>query len=209
MAGVRATSPEDAWPPHKKGAPLPGAGIFAMRLFLASLSVPFIVCLIGYAKMRSNVSWEPGSRELPALLWLSTLCLLFCSVAVQVAKACAKSDHYRGMRSACLSVLLIGGAFLVCQTQAWLELADQNRALLAEGVPELAPRVFIASFSLLTGLHAVHVIAGLVLQSIVTVKAFRRRYWSLHHPGITYTALYWHFLGCAWLLIFAALSLGT
>ena len=63
--------------------------------------------------------------------------------------------------------------------------------------------------TLIAGLHAVHVIGGLVCQVVVTVKAYRGRYWSLHHTGLTYSALYWHFLGGVWLIVFVALLIGT
>jgi heme/copper-type cytochrome/quinol oxidase subunit 3 len=58
---------------------------------------------------------------------------------------------------------------------------------------------------MLTGLHAAHVVGGIALLAIVAARSFRGRYGSGHHPGITYAAMYVHFLDGIWLVLFAVL----
>jgi heme/copper-type cytochrome/quinol oxidase subunit 3 len=63
------------------------------------------------------------------------------------------------------------------------------------------------TFYLLTGLHALHVIGGMVLLGAVTAKAFAGRYSATYHPGVTYAAMYWHFLDVVWLVMFVLIFL--
>ena len=48
----------------------------------------------------------------------------------------------------------------------------------------------------MTGLHAVHVLGGLVPLAMVTVAAYQGMYGRKKHAAVRYTAVYWHFLDC-------------
>ncbi len=205
-AGPPASDRKDFWQPHTHGEAPPGVGMFALKIFLVSLCVPFIVCLIGYFHMRNNVAWQP--RELPSLLWLSTGLIILTSFGVEGARQSVRKDHYKRLRGYCVLVLALGGLFLVCQTIAWHGLVSHHLPSITEE-QDLSLRVFVATFFMLTGLHAIHVVGGLVLQSVITVRVYRRRYWSLYYPGLSYSAFYWHFLAGAWLLVFTTLLLGS
>ena len=60
------------------------------------------------------------------------------------------------------------------------------------------------TFYMLTGLHGVQVIGGLIPLAVVTFQAFRGRYTATDHRGVTYGAMYWHFLDGMWLVMFGA-----
>ncbi len=95
----------------------------------------------------------------------------------------------------------LGVGFMVCQGFAW------ERLLHIHLLPGL--RHYALTFYMLTGLHAIHVVGGLLLMGWVIVQAHRGRYWSYHHPGILYNTMYWHFLGVAWVLLFGVLVVGS
>ena len=174
-----------------------------MRLFVVSLAVPFLVCIVGYAWLRIIAEeWLPaGVRPIPNLFWLSTVLVIGSSLTAHAALHSARHDRVRAIRRWTLSTLLLGVGFMSCQAIAWQELADLHRD---HGV-----RLFTATFYLLTGLHAVHVLGGLLVQACVTVRAHQGRYWSFHHPGIQFTSIYWHFIDATWLLVFGTLWFGT
>ena len=89
----------------------------------------------------------------------------------------------------------VGAAFLVAQAANWLRIdAGAGRSMLVFG------------FWMLTVLHALHVLGGLVPLAIATARAGRGRYLNDPEP-VELVASYWHFLGITWLAIFAALSL--
>lgn len=179
----------------------PGTGLLGMRIFLGVLAVLFLASLTGYVVTRSNAEvWPPpGVPELPAGLWFSTLVILLCSLTIALALRAIRM----GERSACarwLGITLgLGLVFLACQAINWF-------ALVAA---DFGPRanLYAFLFYLLTALHALHVIGGLVPLGIVTGKALAGRYGSGWHPGVTYMAMYWHFLDAVWVVLFVVLYL--
>ena len=62
-------------------------------------------------------------------------------------------------------------------------------------------------FYALTGLHAVHVLGGLVPLAIVTVAAYQGMYGRKKHAAVRYTAIYWHFLAVVWCAVFTVVYL--
>jgi cytochrome c oxidase subunit 3 len=207
---VTVTATQDT--PHEGPAgpagpnPRPGPGDmgrFGMKLFLASLSMLFAAGMIGYlvVRLRSD-SWPPkGAPELPMGLWISTLILLVSSGTIHRAVESARADRQRGLRFGLLATTVLGVAFLISQTLNWVTLAAMN---LTAGA-----NLYAFTFYVLTGLHAAHVIGGVVLLTIVTIKAFRGRYTAGGHVGVVYASMYWHFLDVVWLVMFAVLYLSV
>jgi len=93
----------------------------------------------------------------------------------------------------------LGLAFLFLGVQAWNWWGLISLRLTASS------NLYGFTFFMLTGLHAAHVVGGVVLLSIVFARARAGRYGSGHHPGVTYAAMYWHFLDAIWLLLFAVM----
>jgi cytochrome c oxidase subunit 3 len=59
----------------------------------------------------------------------------------------------------------------------------------------------------MTGLHAVHVIGGLVIFIIILLMAMAGRFGMQHLNLIEYTGLYWHFVDIVWIFLFPLLYL--
>ncbi|MGE3163818.1 MAG: heme-copper oxidase subunit III [Planctomycetota bacterium] len=200
--GIPPTS--QVWPPVEKGQSVPGAGPFGMVLFLVSLTVSFLAVLVAYAvfRVRGGSEWLPADKTgLPDLLWVSNGLIVGCSGAAQWALIAVRNDRRTHLLVALVSTLLLALGFTVCQGFAWREIAREQHL---EGM-----RIYSVTFYLLTGLHALHVIGGFGLQAWVVVRASLRHYWSLFHPGVLYAAMYWHFLGAVWFVLFAVLWSGS
>ncbi len=173
-----------------------------LRLFLVSLSMAFGAVLAFYFIMRSRISpWPPpGTPALPRGLWLSTVLIVASSFTMHAAVRAVRQDRQTALRFAALSTLVLALGFLVSQTFNWV------LAVAAKMPPGL--NMFAITFYLLTGLHALHIAAGLIPLGIVTVRAFLGRYTSAHSAGVRQCATFWHFVDVVWLVIFAALQLG-
>ena len=98
-----------------------------------------------------------------------------------------------------LGAVILGLGFVVIQ------MGYEWPNLLTTG--ELTPRdgLFGASFFLLTGIHGVHVIAGVIANSVVTIKAFRNQFDEKNHGFLEAAGTYWHFVHIVWLFLFAFL----
>ena len=168
-----------------------------MRLLLLSLGILFAAALAGYLIIRSRAAvWPPpGSPELPGGLWASTAILVVLSAVLVMAVGRARAGRASETARRLAAATALGGAFLVAQAANWLRIdAAADRTMLVFG------------FWMLTVLHALHVLGGLLPLAITTACAGRGRYLNDPEP-VELVANYWHFLGLTWLAIFAALSL--
>ena len=170
-----------------------------LAMLVAALSMGFGAVLAFYVIMGVRAPhWPPpGTPHLPRTLWISTALLLVSSGTMQWALRSAKRDRQRSLVVALALTTSLALAFLVSQTLNWF-------LLVAANMPA-SLNMFAACFYLLTGLHGLHIIAALIPLSIVTVKAYRRRYTAAQHSGVSLCAIFWHFLDVIWLLMFAAL----
>ena len=178
-------------------------GKLGMRLLIASLAMLFAASITGYIVVRTRAEvWPPaGMPALPSGLWLSTLLIVLSSVTMAWAVAGIRRDRQRPLRLGLLLTFLLGLAFLASQTVNWFGLVAAN---VRPGA-----NLYAFTFFLLTWLHALHVVGGLVPLGLVTARAWRGGYTAGFHPGVEYTAMYWHFLDVVWLVLFAVLFLGS
>ena len=186
--------------PIRGGRPPRVGGIsprrFGMRLLLLSLGILFAAGLAGYLiiRLRADVWPPPGSPELPGGLWVSTAILAVLSAVLVMAVGRARAGRPSETARLLAAATALGAAFLVAQAANWLRLeAGGERTMLVFG------------FWMLTVLHALHVLGGLVPLAIATARAGRGRYLNDPEP-VELVASYWHFLGLTWLAIFAALA---
>jgi cytochrome c oxidase subunit 3 len=183
-----------------------------MRIFVLSLIMPFLACVAGYFYLRSSFeNWPPPDAVgLPPLLWVCTGLILVTSATVHWGVIAVKSENQRGLKLAMLLTLMTGIAFFVCQSIAFQELVASHRPVSIVNDDEAKQRhLILVTFVLLVGLHLIHVFGGLLLQLVVTVRALLGRYRYYHHPGVTYSMMYWHFLDAMWLVVFVTLWLGN
>lgn len=187
-------------PRRAREGEIPGAGVLGMWLFLATLSVLFLASIAGYLVVRLKAeAWPPpGMPRLPSGLWLSTALLLAGSATVHLAL----SRIRLGGRSATVRWLsaTLTLAILFLLTQAW-----NWSGLIAARMTASTKNLYAFTFFMLTGLHAAHVIGGVILLAVVTARAARGRYGSGRHGGVTYAAMYWHFLDVVWIVLFGVL----
>jgi len=184
------------------------AGKFGVGLFLVSLGVLFATSIVGYLVIRVQLGrdWPDDLPSLPALLWLSTGVLVVSSGTMQWALHSVRHDRQRPFRAAMLLTTYLGIAFLLMQTWCWLEwLGPISQRWAASD----AHRFALAGFYVLTGLHALHVIGGLIPMVMVTHRAMRDGYSSRFHPGVQFVAMYWHFLDAVWIVLLITLQVAT
>lgn len=194
-----------AFQPDREGPePSRGQGVsprrLGMRLFLLSLTILFAACLIGILviRLRSDQWPPPGSPEIPGGLWISTAILAVLSTLLVLAVRAARSGRAAETSRLLAASTALGVAFLAAQVSNWITMT---------GGGEEAQKTMLAfAFWMLTVLHGLHVLGGLVPLSITTVRAARGRYIGNPEP-VELVADYWHFLGITWIAIFAILAL--
>jgi heme/copper-type cytochrome/quinol oxidase subunit 3 len=178
---------------------IPGAGVLGMWIFLATLAVLFLAAIVGYLVVRLNApDWPPkGMPRLPGGLWLATCLLVAASVTVHRALSSIRSGDPARCTRWLAATLALGSGFLAVQGWNWWGLIRLH--LMA------ASNLYAFTFFMLTGLHAAHVIGGIALLAVVLMRSRAGRYGSGRHDAVIYAAMYWHFLGAVWIVLFAVL----
>jgi cytochrome c oxidase subunit 3 len=166
-----------------------------LRVFLAVVTVLFSLLVFAYDARMEAADWRPLAK--PWLLWLNTAMLILSSVALQWARVSARRGQIDGVRVGLLAGGVCAFAFLAGQLMT-------SQQLVALGY-FAATNPAIAFFYLITALHALHLLGGLVAWGRTTSKLWRGFEVVQVRLSIELCAVYWHFLLLVWMGLFGLL----
>jgi cytochrome c oxidase subunit 3 len=170
----------------------------ALRVFLSVVTVIFLLLIVAYADRMSYGDWRPAPQT--NLLWANTFVLILASAAFQWAVYAVRRARFDAMRIG----LLAGGAFtvvfLVGQLLAWRQLANTTYFELTNPA--------VAFFYLITALHGLHLLGGLVAWGRTVVSAWGEFDVARIRQNVELCTLYWHFLLLVWGVLFGLLFSG-
>lgn len=170
---------------------------FALWLFMVSVMMVFAGLTSAFIVRQSEGNWLVF--ELPTILWYNSGVIILSSVFMHWAYISAKKDMLDQLKIALSIATALGVVFLIGQWLSWVELVDQDVYFV--GNPS-------GSFLyILTGLHAVHLISGVIFLIIVLISSFKYQVHSKRLTRLEMCATYWHFLGALWLYLFMFLLL--
>ena len=171
----------------------------ALKVFLGVVTVVFVLLIVAYAGRMAYEDWRPAPQI--RLMWANTLVLFLGSLGLELAQYAVR----RGQQKLLLRSLLAAGLctllFLMGQAQAWRELG----ALVYFDVTNPA----IAFFYLITGLHGLHLLGGLVVWGQTLARLWRGCAIEKVRHSVELCTLYWHFLLLVWLVLFGLLFTGN
>ena len=166
-----------------------------LRVFLVVVTVVFSLIVVTYADRMVLGDW----RSLPKLwlLWLNTGLLIASSVAFQRALVSARREQIGRVRAGLIQAGVLSFAFLAGQLGAWNELAALGYFA--------ATNPASAYFYLITALHGLHLLGGLVAWGRTMARV--QRGWAADQVcmSVELCAIYWHFLLVVWLVLFGLL----
>jgi heme/copper-type cytochrome/quinol oxidase subunit 3 len=172
-------------------------------LFLASEVMLFGSLFASYVLLRVGApTWPDQSAVLSVpLASLNTVVLIASSVTMVLALAAARNGSVAGYRLYMGLTLLGGVLFLVVKA---FEYSDKfSHGLLP------STNNFLGLYFTMTGLHAIHVMAGMVVNAYLWGPGVRM--WQRDRPRfanrIEVAGLYWHFVDLVWIFLFPVLYL--
>ncbi len=169
----------------------PGAFRILIWTACASISAFFAALMIAYVwRAGTGPYWQPV--VFPPVLWLSTSIILASSGTFEVARRVFRRGLWRLASRLFVVTATLGMTFLAAQLVAWRELVKQGAYLMEN------PHG--AFFYLFTGLHAAHLLGGLIALFVIVFGRNKRR------EIVDVTAYYWHFLSVLWVILFAVLK---
>lgn len=170
-----------------------------LNFLIAVISVLFLMLIMAYAGRMAFEDWRPAPP--PQLLWQNTIFLILASVAMEWARYAANNDRLDRVKLGMLGGGIFTAAFITGQILAWQQL---NAMEFFE-----AKNPAIAFFYLITGLHVVHLLGGLVAWGQVVAKLWRSEETSAIRKSVQLCTRYWHFLLIVWLVLFGLLFSGN
>ncbi|GAB3653884.1 hypothetical protein GCM10028791_24230 [Echinicola sediminis] len=170
---------------------------FALWLFIVSVVMIFAALTSAFIVRQGEGNWL--EYDLPEILWFTSGVILLSSASMHWAYVSAKKDQMSSLKLALSITTILGLAFLVGQWFSWVALVERDVYFV--GNPA-------GSFMyVLTGLHGVHLISGVIFLIIVLFSSFKYSIHSKRMNTMEMCATYWHFLGGLWLYLFAFLLL--
>ncbi len=197
------------------GAPVPGhaahadpvAGRIGMWLFLFTEALLFGALFIAYTAdlQLFRVEFERCSRELDRLLGAgNTLILLTSSLTMALAIAALERGRKAPALAALGATLLLAGAFLVVKAFEWGHkfahgLYPDAPAMLDRPAGE---QTFYGLYFVMTGLHALHVLGGIVAILVAAALVAKGRVRADRPGALVNIGLYWHLVDIVWIFLF-------
>jgi cytochrome c oxidase subunit 3 len=167
----------------------------ALWVFLGVATSLFVLFVSAYAMRLGFADWTPLPR--PRLLMLNTALLISASLAMEwTVHAARRADGDNVRRGLWASGLLTFG-FLAGQLFVWKQLNDAGYFVSTSAAT--------AFFYLLTAVHGLHVLGGLVAWARASARAWRGTDTAKVRLGVELCATYWHFLLAVWVVLYALL----
>lgn len=167
---------------HREGI---SAGQVGLWFFLAVATMIFAALLSAYIVRMGSSDWH--SLPKPGLLWLNTAILLLSSAALQWASTALRQGNLKSARLGFVAGVVLSGLFFVGQVWTWFVLQKLGYFLSTNPSSSF--------FYLLTAVHGVHLLGGLIVAAVRSRERFQL------------LVTYGHFLTVVWVVLFGLLVL--
>jgi len=168
------------------------AGVIGFIVAEVSLFAVFVVAYLFY--MGKSLT-GPTPKEILELPIVGTICLLSSSVTVALATRALAAGRIARAGAWLFVTVALGLVFLGGTGREW-------RRMIVEQGFTIGTNLFGTTFYPLVGLHASHVILGLVMLSLCVVFAVSGALKAVHAERVELVSWYWHFVDGVWVVVF-------
>ncbi len=159
-------------------------GIGSILMMFAGLTSAFIV-------KKNQANWI--TFEIPPIFWFSSLAIILSSITVILAGRAFRDRQMKRYRQLLVITALLGIIFVVMQTIGFTDMWNQGLTVNAT--------VSVSFLYVIVGLHALHVVGGVVALLIMVLKAFSRKQKIYSSVPIQLAGTYWHFVDLLWIYL--------
>jgi cytochrome c oxidase subunit 3 len=193
MMNIASTIPIDAQlePPWV----LPNRGTVGMVCLIVAEAAIFMIFFVSYIFYLGKSLTGPYPAQVLELPIFSTICLLSSSFTIHFAVSSLRMGKFRNCTIGLAATVLLGSLFLLETAREWYHLIHD------EGLT-IRTNLFGTTFYSLVGLHATHVLVGLIMLSIALGISLGGRMKQAHSERLEVLSLYWHFVDAIWVAVF-------
>ena len=174
---------------------------FMVWLGIASSLMLFTMLLVTYVVRRAGPGWTDA--KLPFVFLVSTLVIMLSSLTLRNATLAFRHDRFENYRTNLATTVGLGILFMILQSWGW-------RQMIMAGV-EMKDNPSGAFVYIISGIHLLHILIGIIFLGTVLAEALRRRpyvdsfVYSVNPPNrlkLKLISLYWHFVDVLWIGLF-------
>ncbi len=173
---------------------LPSRGRVGMFSLIIGESAIFTIFVVAYVYYIGRSTYGPTPQILDVPIF-NTICLLSSSFTIIFAEHAIQRGAMRRFAALWALTMLLGIEFLAGTAIEW-------RKLIFDDGLTIRANLFGTTFYSLVGLHASHVIVGLIMLSLVMIFTLLGRVEQRHAERIQVLSLYWHFVDAVWVVVF-------
>jgi cytochrome c oxidase subunit 3 len=174
---------------------LPHRGVVGMACLIIAESAIFIIFVVAYVYYIGKSLSGPTPAQVLELPILGTVCLLSSSATVHFAVSALRKNNVRGCTMWLAGTVLLGALFLMGTAREWYHLIHDFGLTIRTNL-------FGTTFYSLVGLHATHVVIGLIMLTTALALSLGGRVKEKHAERLEVLSLYWHFVDGVWVVVF-------
>jgi cytochrome c oxidase subunit 3/cytochrome o ubiquinol oxidase subunit 3 len=163
-------------------------------------SAIFTIFVVAYIFYIGKSLSGPTPRQVLELPIFNTICLLSSSFTIWIAEHQLERKRSSAFGLWLAITIALGLIFLTGTALEWHKLIYQDGLTISTNL-------FGTTFYSLVGLHATHVILGLLMLSSVLVFTMAGKVTEEHAQRIGVLSLYWHFVDAVWVVVFTVVYL--
>jgi cytochrome c oxidase subunit 3 len=174
---------------------LPDRGTVGMACLIIAESAIFAIFVVAYIFYMGQSLSGPTPRQVLELPIFTTICLLSSSFTLHWAVAALRKSKVGIFTAWLASTVVLGAIFLVGTGMEW------HHLIYVDGLT-IRTNLFGTTFYSLVGLHATHVVVGLLMLLVALVFALTGHVNEKHAHRMDVLSLYWHFVDAVWVIVF-------
>ena len=174
---------------------MPDRGTVAMFSLIVAESAIFTIFVVAYIYYIGKSLSGPTPRQVLDIPVFNTICLLSSSFTIWLAERAVRKGAMRAFAGWWALTAALGAIFLAGTGREW------HTLIYRDGLT-ISTNLFGTTFYSLVGLHASHVIVGLIMLLLVLAFALTGKLKAEHAHRVEVLALYWHFVDAVWVVVF-------
>jgi cytochrome c oxidase subunit 3 len=179
---------------------LPEKGRVGISCLIAAESAMFLIFVVAYLFYLGKSLSGPTPQQVLEVPIVGTVCLLSSSATIAIAVRALRRGRMRAFTMAWAVTIGLGVVFMVGTGLEWSHLIRDEKLTPATNL-------FGTTYYSLVGLHALHVLVGLILLTTVLVFSLARAVRREYANRVDALALYWHFVDAVWVMVFTTVYL--
>ena len=174
---------------------MPSRGVVAMASLITAESSIFTIFVVAYLYYLGRDVSGPTPKEVLEIPYFGTVCLLSSSGFIMLAERAIEHGKLVAFRLWWSVTILLGAIFLIDTGMEWQKLIVHDHLTIHTNL-------FGTCFYSLVGLHASHVVVGLLMMLVTLAFALTGHVREEHAYRVKVLALYWHFVDAVWVVVF-------